>query len=67
MFNQIFWGICGNLINLSFQFIYYYFFLQPILLTKFPAGVKSFYMQKDKNDPRVVEAVRHPTFFYLLP
>jgi len=36
-------------------------------LTKFPAGVKSFYMQKDKNDPRVVEAVRHPTFFYLLP
>jgi len=30
---------------------------EPILLTRFPADVKAFYMQKDPNDPRVVEAV----------
>lgn len=30
---------------------------EPILLMRFPADVKAFYMQKDKNDPRVCEAV----------
>jgi len=30
---------------------------EPILLMRFPAGAKAFYMQKDVNDPRVVEAV----------
>jgi len=30
---------------------------EPILLTRFPADVKAFYMQKDPNDPRVCEAV----------
>jgi len=29
---------------------------EPIFLTHFPAGVKAFYMSKDLNDPRVVQA-----------
>lgn len=37
--------------------IVFLLFVQPILLMKFPADVKAFYMQKDAEDPRVVEAV----------
>lgn len=30
---------------------------RPIFLTHFPAAIKSFYMMKDKDDPRVTESV----------
>ncbi|KAI1293213.1 hypothetical protein F5Y03DRAFT_400072 [Xylaria venustula] len=30
---------------------------RPIFLTHFPAGIKAFYMQKDRDDPRVTESV----------
>ncbi|KAF2405254.1 asparaginyl-tRNA synthetase [Trichodelitschia bisporula] len=30
---------------------------QTVLLTHFPVEIKAFYMQKDKNDPRVTESV----------
>jgi len=37
---------------------------EPILFCRFPAEIKSFYMQRDPNDKRLTESVN--IYFYLL-